>query len=133
MQVFSPSTFPYLFTSFLAHHSLSPDPMTSSASSEASLALLPTPSPPRSFHAPLANPTVSQGDYWSQQTHNPHYQTNMQWPPSTSNKRSWDWGDEISPAQRQMDQFLNDLKKRRVEPSYDSRKYSFSFFGGIVT
>ena len=105
-----------------AHHSLSPDPISSSASSDSSLALLPTPSPPRSFQPPLVNPAVTQGEYWAPSSA-AHVHNSNQWPSAVanSNKRSWDWEEDTSPAQRQMDQFLNDLKKRKVDPNYDSR------------
>lgn len=109
------------------HASLSPDPTSASSnSSAASLQLLPTPSPPRNLHPSLspASPSLvarapypywpsDAGDNWSTAA------------PAAGNKRRYedDHGYDALPV----DDFVNDMKKRRLEPSYDPRNYPLDF------
>jgi hypothetical protein len=96
-------------------------PDGSSASATTPLSHLPTPAPPRPMHPALGyHPELSAADYWS---HHMAAASQPPWESTGLGKRRWDWDETpSSAAQAQMDMFLNDLKKRRLEPTYDPRE-----------
>ncbi|KZT41374.1 hypothetical protein SISSUDRAFT_1042956 [Sistotremastrum suecicum HHB10207 ss-3] len=105
---------------FNGHASLSPDPTSASSNSSASsLQLLPTPSPPRNLHPSLspASPSLvarAPYPYWPSDTAN-YLPTNTNTSLGSKRRLEDDHGYDSLPV----DDFVNDMKKRRLEPSYD--------------